>query len=103
LITPGFITDTIGFLLLFPVTRKAAAKSLFDKGVVQSWSRQGGFGAGGGFTGYYQSGPRSKVWVYEKYETRDDPQAVETHNESSPGKRSEDGVIEGEFIPKDRP
>ena len=33
LITPGFITDTVGFLLLFPVSRKAEAQWLFKKGV----------------------------------------------------------------------
>jgi UPF0716 protein FxsA len=29
LILPGFISDTIGFLLLFPITRKLIIKSLF--------------------------------------------------------------------------
>lgn len=39
LLTPGFITDTIGFLLLFPVTR--APLKLFLRRVVQSMLRNG--------------------------------------------------------------
>lgn len=102
LITPGFITDTIGFFLLFPVTRKAAAKSLFDKGLVQGWSQQGGFRQAGGFGGFYQSGPGERVWVYEKHETRTDGQVIDSEADSSSSTKRDDGVIEGEFIPKGR-
>ncbi len=38
LITPGFITDGIGFLLLLPQSRKMMANSLIKQGVMQSFS-----------------------------------------------------------------
>ena len=81
LITPGFITDTIGFLLLLPWSRKAAAKWLFDKGVVQNWSQTG---MGGGFTGYSQytrTGPNSRVWVYQRTYTQGTQTETETAEE----------------------
>ena len=101
LITPGFITDTIGFLLLFSPTRKAAAKSLFDKGVVQGWSQQGGFRQGAGFSSYYRSGPGGRVWVYEQHDSRNDSEVIDSEVNSSSGQQRDDGVIEGEYIPKD--
>ena len=101
LITPGFITDTIGFLLLFPVTRKAAARSLFDKGILQGWSQQGGFGPGPGFSGGFHHGPRSRVWVYQRFETADNVDPVESKEKSSPNNGQEGDVIEGEYIPRD--
>lgn len=100
LITPGFITDTIGFLLLFPPTRKAAARSLFDRGVMESWSRQGGF-QGGGFAGYYQSGPRSRVWIYEQQQSRPGEEELGAGSQTGASPGRDDGVIEGEYIPKD--
>ena len=36
LITPGFFTDTIGFLLLIPCTRKLIIKILFNKNKIKS-------------------------------------------------------------------
>ena len=36
LITPGFFTDTIGFLLLIPFTRKLIIKILFNKNKIKS-------------------------------------------------------------------
>ena len=102
LITPGFITDILGFLLLFPVTRKAAAKSLYDKGIIQGWSQQGGFSAGAGFGGAYGSGSRSRVWVYQRHEAGNNSQTIETEAESVQPDRRDGEVIEGEFIPKDR-
>lgn len=108
LITPGFITDTVGFLLLLPFSRKSAAKWLFDKGVVQGWSQQGGFRRGPGFSEYYRSGPNSKVWVYQRYQRGENPfepsqsDTIESDQKSSKSSQDDNGVIEGEFIPKDR-
>lgn len=119
LITPGFITDTVGFLLLFPVSRKAAAKWLFSKGVLQGMSQRGGFQQGGfsrewGAGGFGQAG--AKAWVYQQYSSTNQgfgegerveqaahasqQEPPQQHQEGSQGDNS--GVIEGEFIPKDK-
>ena len=52
LITPGFITDSIGFLLLLPVTRRAIIRSLMKQATVYTSMHggQGGFQSGG----YYE-------------------------------------------------
>ncbi|MCG8669632.1 MAG: FxsA family protein [Pseudomonadales bacterium] len=114
LITPGFITDTIGFLLLFPVSRKAAAKWLFAKGVLQSMSQRGGFQQGG-FSGVYGSGEfgrggNEKVWVYQQYSSTNQrfedadrvTQDGSQEQAESSSQTDDNGVIEGEFIPKDK-
>ncbi|AKE53019.1 FxsA family protein [Kangiella geojedonensis] len=46
LVTPGFVTDTIGFLWLIPQTREYFAKLLISKGMFKVQSMHGG-----GFTG----------------------------------------------------
>ena len=48
LITPGFITDSIGFLLLLPVTRRAIIHYLMRHATLYS-NFQGGPGGQGGF------------------------------------------------------
>lgn len=64
LVTPGFVTDTLGFLLLVPKFRRSLAQ-----GVVGTLARQGqahvfhgggatGGGMGGGFGGGAEPGPR---------------------------------------------
>ncbi len=50
LLTPGFLTDSIGFLFLMPATRQAIIRWLLRRPGV-SINTAGGFGAGdGGFT-----------------------------------------------------
>ena len=51
LITPGFITDGVGFLLLLPQTRRAMAGYIVKKGVMQAFNRPPGQG---------------NVWVYQR-------------------------------------
>ncbi|MCG8312718.1 MAG: FxsA family protein [Pseudomonadales bacterium] len=115
LITPGFITDTVGFLFLFPLSRKTFARWLFDKGLVQGWSQQGGFqrpfGAGGyregGFSGAYRTGPNSKVWVYQKQwgygdsGQQDSANSSQNRVEGQSGDSANSDTIEGEYISKD--
>lgn len=126
LITPGFITDTVGFLLLFPVSRKAAAQWLFKKGVLEGMTQRGGFQQGG-FSGGFGSGQfgsgqfgsgefgqgNSKVWVYQQYSStnqspgpdervRHGEQTSQSQPNSDAPHVDNDGVIEGEFIPKDK-
>ena len=45
LITPGFITDALGFVLLLPFTRRALAERLIRRGTVQAFATRGGNGA----------------------------------------------------------
>jgi UPF0716 protein FxsA len=57
LISPGFITDTIGFLLLIPAVRdrvhRAVSKRVQNRVTVVT----SGFAAGSGFAGGYQDDP----------------------------------------------
>ena len=60
LITPGFITDGVGFLLLIPPSRRAMAGYLARKGTLQSL---GGAGNGGFWVyqrGSWSTGPRPR-------------------------------------------
>lgn len=47
LLTPGFVTDVIGFCCLIPATRQALAQAVIRRGIVQQASAQG----------FYQAGP----------------------------------------------
>lgn len=62
LITPGFITDSIGFLLLLPVTRRAIIRSLMKQATVYT-SMHGGQGG-------FQSGS-----YYEHHTSEHDPKS----------------------------
>jgi UPF0716 protein FxsA len=57
LLTPGFVTDFIGFSLLIPTSRKALLRHLLKKGLLnmQANMSQGGF--------YYQSGTGQKPFA----------------------------------------
>ncbi|GMQ45207.1 FxsA family protein [Vibrio sp. 10N] len=55
LLTPGFMTDAMGMLVLLPAPRAAIAKYLMSKVVVKSMS--GGFHQGGFHQGDFQQGP----------------------------------------------
>ena len=41
LLTPGFFTDTFGFLMLVPMIRRAIAKALIEKGKIQMFNSSG--------------------------------------------------------------
>jgi len=55
LITPGFITDAVGFALLLPGSRRAMARKVIEKGTLQGFTTM----QGGGFTytSYTRQGP----------------------------------------------
>lgn len=55
LITPGFITDAIGFLLLLPQSRKAMAAYVVRKGMIQAFTPRPG-----------QGGAQYRTWVYRQ-------------------------------------
>ena len=85
LLTPGFLTDGVGFVLLVPPARRTIARGLWRwftrHGHVASYSRTGQFGAGQGAgrhgaTGHDQSG----------------------HDQSGAGSNRRGDVIEGTFV-----
>lgn len=55
LITPGFITDGVGFLLLLPQTRSAMAAYIVKKGMMQAFTQRQG-----------QGGVHYQTWVYRQ-------------------------------------
>lgn len=48
LMTPGFVTDTIGFLCLLPFSRQFIATSIIKRSAMTVGATMGGFGAGFG-------------------------------------------------------
>jgi UPF0716 protein FxsA len=77
LITPGFVTDTIGFLWLIPQTREYFAKLLISKGMFKVQS----VGSGG----FYQSG-QGPFGQHSQHQTQQD-----------------DNTIDGEYERTDKP
>ena len=58
LVTPGFVTDTVGFTLLFPPSRVAIARAMLRRVQVQTFGTTG-FQAGPGGPGpFSEPGPR---------------------------------------------
>lgn len=49
LMTPGFVTDTFGFLCLLPFSRKFIAANIMKRSAVSLNARMGGFGQGSPF------------------------------------------------------
>lgn len=95
LITPGFITDGIGFLLLLPQSRKWMAAYMVKKGMMQAFAR----GPGQGNVWVYQStrhdsGARSGA-VYEETASPQPERPVVYED------RQGHFVIEGEVEKKD--
>lgn len=98
LITPGFITDAIGFACLIPATRKPMAKWMLSKGVMQAMSQQAGSVHG-------------STWVYREthttYGSAGQPQspfeqmAKQQRDAAERNSTASNNLIEGEFIAKD--
>lgn len=83
LLTPGFMTDALGMLVLLPAPRAMLARQLMSKVKVQSMGA--GFGPGfGGGQGFQDQGP---------FDRRDDP----FNSRSSGG-----DVFDGEYERKDK-
>jgi len=81
LITPGFITDSIGMLCLIPASRQAIIRYIMARASVH-----GGFNASmGGFESHHQSG--------RQHQGR--------HSESSAGRPKVGRTIEGEYKRED--
>jgi len=67
LLTPGFFTDTLGFLLLVPPIRRWAIRAALRNAIIVQMQRPGGPGPGRGPAG---PGPRTYEGEYSK---DDDP------------------------------
>ena len=68
LITPGFITDAIGFLLLLPGSRKALANYMVKQGMMQAFAQRSsaGFSQGPSPGGPGQGNVHFRTWVYRQ-------------------------------------
>lgn len=113
LITPGFITDGVGFMFLLPTTRKAFARWAMAKGVMEAMAQRGA--AGGSVWTYQQTGSSSRNsdgYDAVNVEIRGfgTSSGVRSEYSSSPGPRhvnidadlpSGGNIIEGEVIKKD--
>lgn len=76
LITPGFITDAVGFALLLPGSRRAMASKVIEKGTLQGFTTM----QGGGFT--YTSYTRQGSNPFQQPPRRDNDGNVTIEGES---------------------
>ena len=105
LITPGFITDGIGFMFLLPVTRKGLARWAMARGVMEAMAQRGA--SGGNVWVYQQTRSTSNnaggfesvtvdANVYSDRNVSDDSPFAGRANPVSGGR-----IIEGEVVKKD--
>ena len=106
LLTPGFLTDAVGFIFLFRPTRLALARWFVSRSMVRM-KRAGGMGAGGfsasfgstnfgtgtGFSGG-QHAPDGRSSAQSPESATRGPSAGQPR---SPAKNPAKGIIEGEF------
>lgn len=78
LMTPGFVTDTIGFLCLLPFSRKFFAKGIIKRSTLQMNAQMGGFSQGSPFQHHQQHQHPNDTNIYEgEYtEVEDDPSFI---------------------------
>ncbi|AWB65728.1 membrane protein FxsA [Saccharobesus litoralis] len=100
LVTPGFVTDAIGFLLTIPVTRKPIALAVYaqikDKLVVQS-NMQGGFHSQQGF--HQQDFQHHDFHQKRQHDLGANPFDRQPKKGSNPSQQGD--IIDGEFERKD--
>ncbi|MEM6489435.1 MAG: FxsA family protein [Pseudomonadota bacterium] len=104
LLTPGLVTDAMGFLLLFPAVREAIIARLAARVSVQGMHVSGmgmgpgggpGSGPGGGPGGWPGAAPMGHAGGHPRGDSRGDPSG---HASGHPGGWSGGGaVIEGDF------
>lgn len=116
LITPGFITDGVGFMCLLPTTRKAFARWAMAKGVMEAMAKRGG--AGGNVWTYQARSSSVDAGGYEAVDidirgfgansglgSNAGPGSSSSHSSShvtlDAGRPTGGNVIEGEVIKKD--
>lgn len=93
LMTPGFVTDTMGFLCLLPFSRKFIAGNIIKRSTAKfTAGMSGGFSSGaGGFTGesggfYHESHRETESDVYEGEftEVEKDPKVLGSNKNTGP-------------------
>jgi len=92
LITPGFLTDTLGFLCLIPVTRRAIIRYIMANATIRGGQ---GFNVGGFYSQSGSQGASPKDSFVDDYR----PKESETTSQDSTKKVGR--TIEGEFHRED--
>lgn len=85
LMTPGFVTDTMGFLCLLPFSRKFMAARVIKRSSAKFTEGMSGGGFGGGAGGFYHeshSSSDNNIVEGEYTEIEDDP-AILSNDQSS--------------------
>lgn len=85
LMTPGFVTDTIGFLCLIPFTRQLIATTIMKNSAAKVTAKMGGFTQG---TDTYQT--HADVFEGEFTEIKDEPIIISPDSSSTNNKNSTD-------------
>lgn len=104
LVTPGFITDAIGFLLSIPATRKPIALAVMQ-GMKDKVNVQGGFGGGFGQQSLFgqspfeQAQPQKDPFERDPYAAARQPR-VDQADQSRAG-NGNGNVIDGEYQRKE--
>lgn len=84
LMTPGFVTDTMGFLCLLPFSRKFIAGNIIKRSSAKfTAGMSGGFGGGMGGAGGFHPHKDDDVYEGEFTEVEKDPRVI------SPSKKSD--------------
>ncbi len=84
LMTPGFVTDTMGFLCLLPFSRKFIAGNIIKRSSAKfTAGMSGGFGGGMGRAGGFHPHKDDDVYEGEFTEVEKDPRVI------SPSKKSD--------------
>lgn len=99
LMTPGFFTDTLGFLCLFPLSRILIVRGMMKQATVRVMSGQAGAGPMGGAGGSpFEEQPTAYTQTDQARGT-----TTRTSTRTSSRTSSQTTTLEGEFIRKDEP
>ena len=97
LLTPGFVTDSLGFLLFVPAVRDLVWRLVKDKVVVQTMS--GGFGTASGNPGGFTRGGDARDGVvdldedeFERHSDRSSPWSDDPDRLAKPDKEGNGGA-----------
>ena len=78
LMTPGFVTDAIGFLCLLPFSRKFIAGKIMERSAISINARMGGFAQGASHHSPFES--EADIFEGEFTEVQDDPIVISHKN-----------------------
>lgn len=100
LLTPGFVTDTVGFLLLVPQVRQLVAKYLLSKWMIKGQQTQGSFYSASSYSSsdYTRSEHSETEYSSSNYSKSDYPKSkLHTSDEKANRPKNSGRTIEGEF------